>query len=206
MQGFDLSTISDCYIGNNQVSEIWLGQTKIWPTTPPTHDYSLDYLTIKSLSNNCKINFYINTDIINTSSGLLRIRKNNDNWYDPTSNSSSGSITINKNDEVSISMEITPGNVKRNHSHSGPYSAPPIRITFTPSQGVDPDIIIYGNEGSICWGGYFTSYRTSMATYIDPNTFYQYSPYFTTDQLIGANTIDSTNYYYPPNREYVYLT
>ena len=46
MQGFDLSTISDCYIGNNQVSEIWLGQIKIWPTTSP---YEREYLTFEAL-------------------------------------------------------------------------------------------------------------------------------------------------------------
>jgi len=48
MQGFALNNISDCYVGSNQASEIWLGQTKIWPTTPP-HDYSHDYLTFEAL-------------------------------------------------------------------------------------------------------------------------------------------------------------
>lgn len=33
MQGFDFSTIKDCYIGNNQAKEIWCGDHKIWPIT-----------------------------------------------------------------------------------------------------------------------------------------------------------------------------
>lgn len=45
MQGFALNNISDCYVGSNQVSAIYLGNVKIWPT----HDYSLDYLTFEAL-------------------------------------------------------------------------------------------------------------------------------------------------------------
>ncbi len=45
MTGIILNNISDCYIGSNQVSEIWLGQTKIWPNQ--SHDYSTDYLTFE---------------------------------------------------------------------------------------------------------------------------------------------------------------
>ena len=48
MQGFALNNISDCYVGSNQASAIYLGNTLIWPTTPP-HDYSRDYLTFEAL-------------------------------------------------------------------------------------------------------------------------------------------------------------
>ena len=46
MIGFDLSTISSVYVGNTQYSEIYLGSTKIWPSS---HDYSQDYLTLEAL-------------------------------------------------------------------------------------------------------------------------------------------------------------
>lgn len=46
MNGFDLSTISNCYVGGTQVSAIYLGSAKIWPKT---HDYSRDYLTFEAL-------------------------------------------------------------------------------------------------------------------------------------------------------------
>ena len=42
MNGFDLSTISNCYMGSTPMSAIYYGSNKIWPT----HDYSQDYLTI----------------------------------------------------------------------------------------------------------------------------------------------------------------
>jgi hypothetical protein len=54
MTGFDLSTISDCYIGSTQASEIYYGATKIWPTAV---DYSREYLTIESLENGNSIRF-----------------------------------------------------------------------------------------------------------------------------------------------------
>ena len=102
MQGFDLSTISDCYIGNNQVSEIWLGQTKIWPT----HDYSQDYLTIVSLEDNNDIgwegsgnNSMYKTISVSTDNG--------NNWAQYTSSSTSsttGTIlaTLNTGDKLLI--------------------------------------------------------------------------------------------------------
>ena len=49
MQGFALNNISDCYVGSNQASAIYLCSTLIWPTTPPPHDYSQDYLTFEAL-------------------------------------------------------------------------------------------------------------------------------------------------------------
>ena len=53
MQGFALNNISDCYIGSNQASAIYLGSTLIWPTTPPPpHDYSQDYLTVEFYNTN----------------------------------------------------------------------------------------------------------------------------------------------------------
>ena len=32
MEGFDLSTISDVYVGSTQYSEIYYGSNKVWPT------------------------------------------------------------------------------------------------------------------------------------------------------------------------------
>ena len=48
MNGFDLSTISDCYIGSTQASAIYLGSNLVWPKTQ--HDYSKDYLTIRPIT------------------------------------------------------------------------------------------------------------------------------------------------------------
>lgn len=50
MNGFDLSTISNCYVGSTPASAIYIGSQLIWPSTPPPHDYSQDYLTFEALN------------------------------------------------------------------------------------------------------------------------------------------------------------
>ena len=47
MAGFALNNITDCYLGNTQVTAIYLGSDKIWPATQ--HDYSQDPLTFEVL-------------------------------------------------------------------------------------------------------------------------------------------------------------
>lgn len=46
MEGFDISKVSEIYIGSSPVSSIYLGSNKIWPSA---HDYSKDYLTFTAL-------------------------------------------------------------------------------------------------------------------------------------------------------------
>lgn len=55
MAGFDLSTITGCYVGSTPASAIYYGSDKIWPATP--HDYSQDYFTIVSLDDDNDITF-----------------------------------------------------------------------------------------------------------------------------------------------------
>lgn len=51
MNGFDLSTIIDARLGATQLSSIYLGSNKLWPTTPPD-PYSLIPVTIENVSDN----------------------------------------------------------------------------------------------------------------------------------------------------------
>ena len=53
MNGFNLSDIQDARLGGTQLSAIYLGYTKLWPT----YDYSQEYLTIESLADNNAIRF-----------------------------------------------------------------------------------------------------------------------------------------------------
>lgn len=46
MTGIILNNISDCYIGNNQVKEIWYSSNKIWPSQP-VNPYESQYFTIE---------------------------------------------------------------------------------------------------------------------------------------------------------------
>ena len=46
MEGFDISKVSEIYVGSSPVSSIYLGSNKLWPST---HDYSKDYLTFTAI-------------------------------------------------------------------------------------------------------------------------------------------------------------
>ena len=56
MEGFALNNIKDCYMGNSQVTAIYLGSDKIWPAT---HSYANDYFTIVTLIDNNSFRFII---------------------------------------------------------------------------------------------------------------------------------------------------
>ena len=45
MEGFDISKVSEIYVGSSPVSSIYLGSNKLWPA----HDYSKDYLTFEAI-------------------------------------------------------------------------------------------------------------------------------------------------------------
>ena len=46
MEGFDISKVSEIYVGSSPVSSIYLGSNKLWPAA---HDYSKDYLTFEAI-------------------------------------------------------------------------------------------------------------------------------------------------------------
>ena len=152
MQGFDLSTISDCYIGNNQVSEIWLGQTKIWPS----HDYSQDYLTIVSTSNNNTIKWN------GTSSLSKTISVSTDNGNTWTQYSLGSTLaTLNNGDKLlikgnNLNYAEKNGNVV---SYSHFSSSKPSPADGTPTFNVEGNImsLIYGDNFV---GQSFTMYNT----------------------------------------------
>ena len=91
MTGFDISTAQGIYLGGNQVQSLYLGNTKIWPTTPPTpHDYSQDYLTIEALSGGtiiywCSSNSLFTTQILCSNNG-------GDFWDPVTSSADDGTL------------------------------------------------------------------------------------------------------------------
>lgn len=82
MQGFALNNISDCYVGSNQASAIYLCSTLIWPTTPPQpHDYSQDYLTIyTTIGGNFGGNIGDITFTNRSTSGTLYYDEGDNNW------------------------------------------------------------------------------------------------------------------------------
>ena len=111
MQGFALNNISDCYVGSNQASAIYLGSTLIWPTTPPPHDYSHDYFTIEALGPGI-LSCYI-------SNSIYYSLDNGNTWR---TLSSSGDIHLNTGDKVLFKNNLI------NHYLSDVYSTCNINV------------------------------------------------------------------------------
>ena len=98
--GFDLSTIQDAKFGNSQVSSIYYGANLIWPTTPPPHDYSQDYLTFTVISNTATFTFTKNTLQYSIDDGTT--------WT--TLNANTASPTINAGNKILWKQTgLTPG-------------------------------------------------------------------------------------------------
>ena len=53
MNGFDLSTVTNIYLGSTPVKEVYMGTKLIWPTG--TFDYATEYFTIESLEDGNQI-------------------------------------------------------------------------------------------------------------------------------------------------------
>ena len=93
MTGFDLSTISDCYIGSTQASEIYYSDTKIWPV----FDYSQEYLTIEPLEDGTL------TFTKKATSGDLYYSNDKQNWIIYSS-----SINLTNGKNVYLKGDMTP--------------------------------------------------------------------------------------------------
>lgn len=98
MQGFDLSTITGCYVGSTPASAIYYGSDKIWPATP--HDYSQDYFTIVSLEDNNVIGW----ELRGTSSRTISVSTDNGStWASYTSSTAVTTLaTLNNGDKLLI--------------------------------------------------------------------------------------------------------
>lgn len=97
MNGFNLSTISDLYVGSTQYSAIYLGLQKIWERNT---EYINQYLTIESLEDNNVISFTSPAD--ETIQRTIYVNKNNTNWYSVTSGPEIQVATLNTGDKLRI--------------------------------------------------------------------------------------------------------
>ena len=147
MNGFDISTISNCYIGGTQASAIYIGNNKLWPTA---HDYSLDYFTIESLEDNNEIQF-----IKGSSAPVKTIEWSIDGttWTSSTSSTTPTVVTtLNTGDKIMIRGN----NTQYASSGSGGYEN---RLISTKT------INMYGNIMSLLYGDNFVGQTTLPAKY-----------------------------------------
>ena len=177
MNGFDLSTISNCYFGQSACSAIYLGSTKIWPTGP--HDYSQDYLTIVSTtdSNIIRWKSYAssNTKTISVSTD------NGTTWTSYTSSTAGTTLaTLNNGDKLLIKGNNTSYSSSQYNCNS-----------FTSSK----KCYVEGNIMSLIYSDNFVNqtrlYNSYALAYIFQNMYYLTSA----ENLILPATIISSNCY-----------
>ena len=95
MNGFDLSTVTNIYLGSTPVTEVYMGATRIWPTG--TFDYRREYFTIESLEDGNQIG------IINEYKPSISISTDKRTWTTVTPNAApTYFITLNVGEKVYI--------------------------------------------------------------------------------------------------------
>lgn len=178
MNGFDISTISNCYIGGTQASAIYIGNDKLWPTT---HDYSLDYFTIESLEDNNDIQFYMRS----SSAPSITIQWSTDgtNWNSYTSSTSSTAFTtLNTGDKIMIKSTT-------NQYANGDNGNNSSRLASTKT------INVYGNIMSLLYGDNFVGQTTLTAKYTFRSLFYQGKIVDASNLILPATTLTEVCYF-----------
>ena len=95
MNGFDLFTVTNIYLGSTLVKEVYMGTKLIWPTS--TFDYSSEYFTIESLEDNNQIG------IVNSDRPSISISTDKQTWTTVTPNAApTYFITLNAGEKVYI--------------------------------------------------------------------------------------------------------
>ena len=189
MEGFDLSTISDAYVGGTPVSAIYYSTTTydqptlIWPLTAPS-EYANQYFTIESLEDNNEITLGWYNEYASQGRVLYWAKITNGTigtWYARATTGSQGLLTsLNRGDKIVL---------KANYSdwcRSSIYS--PI---YTIPQDVSRDsgchldssktVKIYGNISSLISG------EPEIRTYKSDILFYKF--------FCGLKLVDASNLY-----------
>ena len=166
--GFDLSTVSAVYKGAQAISEIYKGSTKIWPV----HDYSQDYLTIVSTSNNNTIGWKIDSDTDATSLRTISVSTDNGTTWTSYTSSITGTTltTLNNGDKLLIKGTNTAYGASSNSKCNYFISSDTFKVE--------------GNIMSLIYGDNFTGQTTLSADYTFKRLFYQVSGLTNDENLV----------------------
>lgn len=143
MNGFDLSTIQNCYVGGSSARAIYYGSALIWPKS---HDYAKDYFTIESLEDNNEI-WATNNDSQHNIMVIWFSTDNGSTWQYESISSSTTLTTLNTNEKLLLYAGGT--------AYGGYYSS----IFFGKRAN------IYGNIMSLVYGTNFIN-QTSIPSNI----------------------------------------
>ena len=95
MNGFDLSTVTNIYLGSTPVKEVYMGSTHIWPTE--ADEYANEYFTIESLVDNNQIG------IVDSDRPSIEISTDKQTWTTVTPNAApTYFIELNAGEKVYI--------------------------------------------------------------------------------------------------------
>lgn len=95
MNGFDLSTVTNIYLGSTPVKEVYMGTKLIWPTE--TDEYATEYFTIESVYDNNQIG------IVDSDRPSIEISTDKQNWdYVSPYEAPTYFITLNAGEKVYI--------------------------------------------------------------------------------------------------------
>ena len=178
MNGFDISTISNCYVGGTQASAIYIGNNKLWPTA---HDYSLDYFTIESLEDNNEIKFYMYSSYAPAVTIQWSIN-NGTTWNSYTSSTSTNPFTtLNTGDKLIIKGN----NTQYASADTNNYSN---RMLSTKT------INMYGNIMSLLYGDNFVGQTILPADYTFCRLFSAGKMVDTSNLILPATTITRSCY------------
>lgn len=178
MNGFNLSSISDLYVGSAQASALYKGSSMIWSAV---HDYSKDYFTIESLANNNTIKIKDNDG---TYPRTVSVSTDGTNWTSVTSqNANSGTVmaTLQQGDKLYI---------KGNNSNYAVSMGQGTRITSTGNWNV------YGNIMSLIYGDNFQNQTTLTDTYCFTLFFSDAFVVDASNLVLPATTLTNYCYYY----------
>lgn len=195
--GFDLSTIQDAKFGNSQVSSIYYGANLIWPTTPPPHDYSLDYFTIEITSSMTghKLELYWYTNDTNYALTIDYSTDNGSTWTSITASSRTTGSSIGN-----FIGRFNTGDKVLFRGNNSKYSDGTWINQFT-VDGVG-SLDVYGNIMSLIYGNNFIGTDTLTDTYVFYEFFYNLPIDNSINLVLPATTL--TDYCYA--RMFMYWT
>lgn len=159
MNGFDLSTVTNIYLGSTPVKEVYMGTKLIWPTG--TFDYATEYFTIESLEDGNQIG------IVDSNRPSISISTDKQTWTTVTPNAApTYFITLNAGKKVYIK-----GN---NYAYYNESWSTQGYFTSTGQFNVS------GNAMSLVYADDFQNQTTLLSSYTFGNLFYN------ADKLISA--------------------
>ena len=174
MNGFDLSTVTNIYLGSTPVKEVYMGTKLIWPTG--TFDYTTEYFTIESLEDGNQIG------ITRDDRPSISISTDKQTWTTVTPNANpTYFITLNAGEKVYIK------------GSNEKYYVDDVYGYFTSTGNFN----VYGNIMSLLYEDNFQNQTTLLSSYTFGDLFYNADKLISAEHLVlPATTLAGRCYQY----------